>query len=393
MSLVIFTRDLRTVDNLTLIEASKYKDKIYPVFFIPQTAGTNVRTEEFLLGSLLDLKKNCPISIFKNFYFLKQIFQKVKINNVFITLDPTPDAESRDKKISSICKSSGIQFHQIQDLTLLPLHTVLNNAGKPYQKYTPFYRTFLKHKIQKPNLKKINFTKLPIKGKELKGPTIYGRQEALKLLKLKNYSQENNPSGLSPYIYFGCVSIRECLKIRNIKKQLAWREFYYNLYYKNKSIWAGLKKGKITWSNSNFNRWKNGKTGYHIIDAAMTELNITGYMSNRLRMLCADFLIKKMLIDWKKGEKYFAKKLIDYDPILNNGNWQWVSGFGTDSQPYFRTFSPTIQSKKVDPNGTYIKKWLPKLKNVNIDEIHNPSKTVKTYDIRVFISKFIKSRK
>ena len=184
---------------------------------------------------------------------------------------------------------------------------------------------------------------------------------------------------LSAYIKFGCISIREVYKKfkSNVKiiRQLIWRDFYANILFEYPNVLHQAMKEKyrkIKWNHNvqYLNAWKEGKTGFPIVDAAMRELNETGFMHNRGRLIVSSFLIKTLLINWQEGEKYFATRLIDYDPASNNGNWQWGASTGVDSQPYFRIFNPWLQSKTHDPDCAYIKKWIPELKDIPNKEIH-----------------------
>ena len=190
--------------------------------------------------------------------------------------------------------------------------------------------------------------------------------------KHRDYPALDSTTKLSAYIKFGCVSIREVYynyhKNRSLLRELIWREFYANImYYFPHVIGSNFKKkyDKIKWSNNKdwFDKWCKGQTGYALVDAGMNQLNTTGWMHNRVRMVVAMFLTKDLLIDWRWGEKYFATKLVDYDPASNNGGWQWSASTGTDAQPYFRIFNPEIQTKKYDKNYDYIKKWNPEYKS------------------------------
>jgi deoxyribodipyrimidine photo-lyase len=217
-----------------------------------------------------------------------------------------------------------------------------------------------------------------------------GRSAGLKVLDSalktqKHYSKTRDilsihTSLLSPYIKFGCVSIREVFhKFRTIKdltRQLIWREFYMNILYAHPHVLGHAMKpnyNKIRWrTNARYlHAWKTGNTGFPIVDAGMRQLNTTGYMHNRARLIVASFLTKTLLIDWREGEQYFAQKLVDYDPASNNGNWQWIASTGADSQPYFRIFNPYNQSAEVDEDAIYIKTWIPELKDIPAKEIHN----------------------
>jgi deoxyribodipyrimidine photo-lyase len=231
-----------------------------------------------------------------------------------------------------------------------------------------------------------------------------GRKEALKILKnireFKNYENTRNTlsletTNLSAYLKFGCLSIREVyyklLKTFNknhpLIRQLIWRDFYYHLGYGFIDRFGDSLKpqyDKIKWENNRtqFNSWKEGRTGYPVIDACMTQLNETGYMHNRGRLLTSSFLIKNLGIDWRWGEKYFAQSLVDYDVLVNNGNWQWGSGSGADSQPYFRTFNPWLQSERYDKDCEYIKYWLPNLESVDNKHLHNWEKFHNNYNLK-----------
>ena len=221
-----------------------------------------------------------------------------------------------------------------------------------------------------------------------------GRTNGLKQLsKIKNQKQYNSTrnnldkqtSELSAFIKFGCISIREVYwyikehlgPSSTLIYQLIWRDFYFQLGFGFPHVLKGKplkeKYSKIEWDNNptKLKKWKDGRTGFPIIDAGMRQLNTIGYMHNRARLITASFLVKTLLIDWRLGEKYYATRLYDYDPLVNNGNWQWVSSSGADSQPYFRIFNPWLQSKKHDPDCKYIKKWIPELKEVEPNIIHN----------------------
>jgi deoxyribodipyrimidine photo-lyase len=235
-----------------------------------------------------------------------------------------------------------------------------------------------------------------------------GSKEAIQLLsnfckkKISDYRLNRDfpslevTSFLSPHIHFGTISIRECFQ-KAIKaagnfnnawiNELIWREFYYNITYNFPNIIHQSFKNEydnIIWSYNEklLSNWKDGLTGYPIVDAGMRQLNDSGWMHNRLRMITAMFLTKDLFMDWRLGEKYFAEKLIDLDFSSNNGGWQWSASTGCDSQPYFRIFNPEIQSRKYDPEGKYIKKFVPELKNLPIYLLHNPSNITKSEEIK-----------
>lgn len=249
------------------------------------------------------------------------------------------------------------------------------------------------------------------------GGTNEGKKRLKSIKQFKDYGKKRNElsqdtTRLSPYLKYGCLSVREVYETMkkyigissDLIKQLIWRDFYIHLMYDNGYMLSGWygdnnssKKGfynnslkskydEIKWSNSKklFKKWCEGKTGFPIIDACMMELNESGYMHNRGRLISASFLIKILQIDWRWGERYFSTKLVDYDPAVNNGNWQWVSGSGADSQPYFRIFNTWTQSEKHDKQTEYIKKWLPQLEKAGIkpEHLHKWDKYYKEYDLK-----------
>jgi deoxyribodipyrimidine photo-lyase len=310
-------------------------------------------------------------------------------------------------KLTELCEKKGITIDYGADYYLHEPGTIFNGQGQPYQKFTPYYNAAIKKKVASPEANiKIHFNttnkklqhKITLEGALDKFVSNVnknisvngGRDNALKQLRIaatniKHYSKTHNDlnhsaSMLSAYIKFGCVSIREVYKIFRSKtdfiRQLIWRDFYANILFSFPHVLGSAMKpnyNKVKWHhNSNwFQAWCDGKTGFPVVDAGMRQLNVTGYMHNRARLIVSSFLIKTLLVDWQEGEKYFAKHLVDYDPASNNGNWQWSAGSGADSQPYFRIFNPWIQGSDYDPDCEYIKKWVPELSEVDPKAIHN----------------------
>jgi deoxyribodipyrimidine photo-lyase len=219
----------------------------------------------------------------------------------------------------------------------------------------------------------------------------------MKMIIPPNYKKTHNNLAtpttlLSPYIKFGCISVREAYEKFStpIVRQLFWRDFYAHILYAFPKLGHPVveKYEKLAWNNnqSHFNAWKNGKTGFPIVDACMRQLNISGYMHNRGRLIVASFLVKTLLIDWRWGEKYFAQNLVDYDVASNMHNWLWIAGGGADSQEYFRIFNPWEQSKKNDPDCVYIKKWIPEVADVENRKLHN---WFKDYDENIYIKPIV----
>jgi deoxyribodipyrimidine photo-lyase len=422
-NIFIFRRDFRIKDNIGLNNCINNSDIIYPIFiFTPEQVVDNSfksdNAVQFMCESLNYLKKKIKkLTFLKGDYIdvLTDIIKKNNITGIYTNTDYTKYSIKREKDIEKLCKKLDIEFHYYHDITLYEPKSITTGSGNVYQKFTPFYNTCMKLNPKKPTTKSFDkYNSAKSKYKITNINTFYnfnenlhvngGRKEALRILKkirdFKNYENTRNTlsletTNLSAYLKFGCISIRECYyklqkafnKKHPLIRQLIWRDFYYHLGYGFIDRFGNSLKpqyDKIKWENnrSQFNHWKDGKTGYPIIDACMQQMNETGYMHNRGRLLTSSFLIKNLGIDWRWGEKYFAQTLVDYDVLVNNGNWQWGSGSGADSQPYFRTFNPWLQSERYDKDCEYIKYWLPNLKDVNNKHLHNWEKYYKEYDLK-----------
>ena len=413
-SIFVFRRDLRIVDNLGLIYACKSSKSVIPIFiFTPEQIEDNGfksdNAVQFMIESLEELNNSLDDNL--GLYYGKQeniinelIEKDDNIEAVVFNGDYTPYAIKRDKSIARVCKKRNKKCVVRHDYLLHEIGTVLKDDDTPYRVYTPFYRSASKKTVNEPdNHKCRNIGKAPntpssIDFSETKKHYNHndailvrgGRSNAMKILDkdFKDYNNKRNDlthetTRLSAYIKFGNVSIREVYHKFKSKlpdsnqlfRQLYWREFYYYIafYFPVFSKSMKPKYDNIRWSGDNdiFTKWCEGNTGYPIVDAGMREMNETGYMHNRSRLITSNFLVKLGLVSWRKGEKYFARMLTDYDPCVNNGNWQWTSGSGADSQPYFRIMNPWIQSEKFDKNAEYIRKWVTELKNVETKHIHN----------------------
>ena len=415
LGLFIFRRDFRLYDNKGLIEALKNNDYVLPIFIMTPVQLTKNKYKsdncvQFMFESLLDLEEQLAEKGGKLYYFygepdkiIGKLIKETRTTKVYVNMDYTGYSIKRDKKIENICKKNGVEFVSIEDLPLNPIGSI-KTGDDIYLKFTPYFNKAKKIKVNEPmrNNYKNYYTKSV--SNEYKGDfkrffqindEIWqhgGRNNALKILgnvdEFKNYNKMRNmlnypTTNLSAYIKFGCVSIREVywsfknkLGMGNdLIKQLYWRDFYMNIIWRYPdSLDTSLKENyrKIKWENDvkYFNAWKKGETGFPIVDACMRQLNQTGYMHNRGRLIVSNFLIKILLNDWDKGAKYFAERLYDYDPSANSGNWQWGASTGADSQPYFRIFNPWLQSKKFDPNGEFIKKYVPELDDVDAKDLH-----------------------
>ena len=417
--LFIFRRDLRIVDNNGLNFLSELCNNIYTIFiFTPEQVGSGNKYKsdnavQFMIESLADLaseirKQGGKLHTFygHNEKVIADCIKAWNINVVAFNLDITPYARERDDEIVKMCQRIEIFVTYDFDYYLHPPGTIKSGSGLPYQKFTPYYQTASKIKVQKPVGKRhIKFgskdahipnkitldsaiTKFTQKNEDI---LVHGgRPEALKLLSravktLNNYGTSHNDlnkhtSELSASIKFGCISIREMYYALRSKtaliRQLYWRDFYANVMYEFPRVLGHSLKpkyDKINWHhNSNwFNAWKKGETGYPIVDAGMRQMNTTGYMHNRARLIVASFLVKTLLIDWREGEEYFAQTLTDYDVANNNGNWQWIASSGADSQQFYRIFNPWLQGENFDKDCEYIKKWVPELSTLDPKIIHN----------------------
>jgi len=429
-SIFMFRRDLRLDDNTGLIAALNMSEKVIPCFiFDPRQVEKkntfrSLNSIQFMMESLADLEQQLKSKKGKLYRFygvaedvISQLLKKEKIEAVFVNRDYTPFSIKRDEKIRLHCYREGIDFHSFSDIVMHEVDAIKTGNGDPYTVFTPYYKKASKEPVRKPvKIKKPAFytkviTILASKKKyaqplEYENPDIHvhgGRSYALKILKslskFKDYAKVRDyPSipttNLSVYIKYGNVSIREVYYAMQKKlgakstlsRQLYWHDFYTQLAYFSPYVFGQpfrLKYKKLKWSTStkNFKIWCNGLTGFPIVDAGMRQLNETGYMHNRVRMIVGSFLIKDLHLNWLWGEKYFAQLLVDYDPCVNNGNWQWVASTGADASPYFRIFNPWLQQKKFDPECEYIKKWIPELKDFDPKVIHAWEKFHSEYDV------------
>ena len=426
--LYIFTRDLRLEDNTCLIHALKECQTIVPIFIFNPTQidDTNKYKSnncvQFMCECLDELNDSLKSKKSRLFYFYGEPVDVVEsilkhhkeIMSVYMTKDYTPFATSRETKLKKMCEKRNVLFTLKEDHVLNPIDEIKNTSGNSYVKFTPYQRAASKIKVKFPeknNNKNYISSKKKIYGEYKKNihnfyeenPNIFvhgGRSNAIEILKQisehdkynseRDYPAIEGTTHLSAYLKFNVVSIREVYhffkkKLPRTSKlftQLYWRDFYMSVMFHNPHVINGnMNKSNIKWDyDANlFKKWKEGKTGFPLVDAGMRQLNEIGWMHNRVRMLVANFLVKIMHIDWQHGEKYFAQKLVDYDPSNNNGGWQWCASTGTDSQPYFRYFNPWSQSKKYDLGTIYIKKWIPELKDIPSKDIHKWDKTHSKY--------------
>jgi deoxyribodipyrimidine photo-lyase len=417
--LFIFRRDLRIIDNNGLNFLSTICKNIYTIFiFTPEQVGSSNKYKsdnavQFMIESLQDLasdikKEGGHLYTFygHNEKVIADCIKTWDINIVAFNLDITPYARERDAGIVKLCQKMKVFVTYDHDYYLTEPGSVVNGSGNPYVKFTPYYETARKLKVEKPAGKR----QLKLKSSELhipnkitldlamkkfvgkENPDILvggGRTNAIKQLRIaskniKHYAQTRDElykptSQLSAYIKFGCISIREVYYAfksnHSFIRQLYWRDFYSNVLYSFPNVLGNSlnkKYDKIRWHHNEkwLEAWKNGMTGIPIVDASQRQLLQTGWTHNRGRMISSSILIKIFLIDWREGERFYAEHLVDYDVANNNGGWQWSSGGGSDAQPFFRYFNPYTQSKEHDPKCEYIKTWIPELKNVPPEDIH-----------------------
>ena len=407
VSVFWFRRDLRLDDNVGFLAALKGDSPVLPIFifdseildrlpkddaritFIHETLQTMRGQLQDEYGSSLALYHGKPENIFNT------LLTEYEVQAVYANRDYEPYAKERDENISQILKDNEVAFLTFKDQVIFEKDEIVKDDGDPYVVYTPYKNKwkgafdpdkhveiqytsqYLDNAIQHsrlPNLSlaDIGFEESSIKVPEFTvTPTLIENYE-----KTRNFpAKENGTSRLGPHLRFGTASVRKMMKKAIAEKnevfwsELIWREFFMQILWhfphtRNKSFRP--KYDRIEWRNNEaeFEKWKTGQTGYALVDAGMRELNTTGYMHNRVRMLVASFLCKHLLIDWRWGETYFAEKLLDYDMSANVGNWQWAAGSGVDAAPYFRIFNPMTQVEKFDKQKEYIKKWVPELQEL-----------------------------
>jgi deoxyribodipyrimidine photo-lyase len=400
LSVFWFRRDFRLHDNAGLFHALKENPSVLPIFifdtsilnrledkydrrvdFIHQ-AISQINTELVSLGSSLKVFYCDPNEAFE------QLTKEYSIKNVYTNHDYEPYALKRDEEVRVLLSNKNIGFKTFKDQCVFEKSEVTKDDGKPYTVFTPYankwkkklkpfyYKAYPNHLYFKnfikqssnaiPSIEQMGFVKTDI---------LVPKKIAVNDLLLKNYKEQRDypavsgTTRLSIHLRFGTVSVRQLVaKTLPLSEawlnELIWRDFYMMILSHFPHVANNSFKKEydlIPWRNNEneFEKWCHGETGFPLVDAGMRELNVTGFMHNRVRMIVSSFLIKDLLIDWRWGEAYFAKKLNDFDLSANNGGWQWAAGSGCDAAPYFRVFNPTEQQKKFDPKFEYIKKWVP----------------------------------
>lgn len=397
-----FRRDLRLNDNAGLYEALIHPSEggIQPLFIFDSNILDKLKNPEdkrlpFLHETVLELKKDLQAVGSDLWIFYgepEEIFAKLtvehNISSIFVNHDYEPSAIARDEKIKKRVEKKGIQFHSFKDQVIFEKEEVLSGQMNPYTIYTPYKKKWLeslspfylksyptekyfknllrsKKSLAAPSLKEMGFKKINIEYPSVKPP--------LKIIdqydKTRDFPAQNGTSHLGLHLRFGTISVRELARLakkynQTYLSELIWREFFMQILFHFPHVEKASFRpqyDKVEWldNKKDFERWSQGETGYPLVDAGMRELNSTGYMHNRVRMVTASFLTKHLLQYWLKGERYFARELLDYDLAANNGNWQWAAGTGCDAAPYFRVFNPETQLQRFDPELEYVKKWVP----------------------------------
>lgn len=395
-----FRRDLRLNDNVGLFEALSNKNKVLPIFIFDSDILDKLKNNDarvsFIyenlqnINTLLKQKFKSSLAIFhgKPEAVYKTLIKDYNIEAVFANTDYEPYAKARDLKIETLLEKNNIEFKTFKDQVIFEKDDVVKSDGTPYLVYTPYMKRW------KETFKTLDFKSYPsedllnnlIDHTELPNPTLLdlGFNKSHQNIEpytinptlieqyedTRNFPSKDSTSKLGPHLRFGTVSVRNMVKKARAQtneiflQELIWREFFMQILWhfpQTQTESFKPKYDRIEWRNneSEFKLWCEGKTGYPLVDAGMQQLNETGFMHNRVRMLVGSFLCKHLLIDWRWGEAYFAEKLHDYDMSSNIGNWQWVAGCGVDAAPYFRIFNPTTQIQKFDKNLSYIKQWVP----------------------------------
>ncbi len=399
ISVFWFRRDLRLQDNTALFHALNSEHEILPVFIfdeeiiseLPKDDGRISFIHESLqainqslntFNSSIRVEKGNPMEVWT------QLISKYEIDTVFANKDYEPYARKRDTEIHQLLAKNNIAFKLYKDQVIFEESEITKSDGLPYTMFTP-YKNKWHEKFQyidspplpfpkKPNFKEKSFDLPALNALGFEKSGIHVQPYTLDAISdyenTRNFPSLDSTSYLSPHLRFGTIGIRQLIAqipIANTPfiNELIWREFFMQILFHFPEVTHHNFKSKyngVKWRNdeTEFQKWCDGQTGYPIVDAGMRQLNETGYMHNRVRMITAGFLCKHLLIDWKWGEAYFANKLLDYELSSNNGNWQWAAGTGCDSAPYFRIFNPTEQIKKFDKNLEYINTWVPEFNSL-----------------------------
>jgi deoxyribodipyrimidine photo-lyase len=414
-SLFIFRKDLRTADNTALNLALQQSKKVIACFiFDKRQLETHSYQSKpalhFMLQSLGDLQNqfkniNSKLTLFQGLPsdIIENLHARNNIQAVFFNRDYTPFSLQRDSEISMLCAKLNIDLFVCADALLNEPEQAVKNDGGAYKVFTAFYNNARQICVPQPQpltigqfltvdstttLEEISLLDT-FQTTTIQGGRVVALAQLENIKRCVHYAENRdvpalqNTSHLSAHLKFGTISVREAYAAitkdlgfeHSLLRQLYWRDFLTHIAFHFPQVFGHAfveKFDKIPWENDlqKFQAWTDGKTGFPIVDAGMRELNETGFMHNRVRMIVASFLTKDLRISWRWGERYFAQHLIDYDPCLNNGNWQWSASTGCDAQPYFRIFNPWLQQQKFDPNCGYIYRHVPELRAISAKILH-----------------------
>lgn len=414
-----FRRDLRLFDNVGLSEALSSGLPVLPIFIYDTEILEDLPSDDHRVSFIYKINKELnkklaehnsgllvlhgkPIEVFK------ELIAKYNVDTVYYNRDYEPYAINRDIAIEKLLEGNSVKAKDFKDQVIFERKEIVKNDGTPYIVFTPYknrwleryentnhlelkdvdFKRFYQQRFSYPDISSLGFKESALTPRSINYEVIedYG--------KFRDYPSMRYSSNLGLHLRFGTVSIRELVSLARLKSsvflsELIWREFFmqvlYNFPYVSDTCFR-KKYENLPWRNNEkeFEAWCRGETGYPIVDAGMHELNSTGYMHNRVRMIAASFLVKHLLIDWRWGEAYFAEKLFDYELSSNNGNWQWVAGTGCDAAPYFRIFNPIEQQKKYDKSFEYIKEFLPGFNenrgtNKIVDHVYARKRAIEVY--------------
>jgi deoxyribodipyrimidine photo-lyase len=427
-TLVWFRRDLRDYDHAALYHALESSSEVYCVFIfdtaiLEKLCNKADRRVEFIWESVRELKQllqahgsDLIVQHGDARVEIPRIATALGVEAVFANRDYEPDAKARDSFVAEQLAADGIGFHDFKDQVIFDTDEVLTQGGKPFGVFTPYKNAWLKklndfylqpHAVDRhiQNLAKVSpgplipledmgFSRTNLAGMQLPTGVSGGSRLFCNFLErisqyktARDFPAVKGPSYLSVHLRFGTVSIRHLARTawqlggagaESWLSELIWRDFYFQVLHHHPRVAAGhafkadFEQLAFPDDDALFEAWCEGRTGYPLVDAAMRQINRTGWMHNRLRMVAASFLVKDLLVDWRRGERYFADHLIDYDLSANNGGWQWAASTGCDAQPWFRIFNPVTQSERFDAEGKFIRKCVPELAACNDKEIHAP---------------------
>lgn len=407
MNVFWFRRDLRLEDNVGLFEALRSGEKVLPIFIFDKNILDELPKDDARVTFIFELlskintqlkKKDRKLAVFYGdpLLVLKTLIEEHQIHNVYTNHDYEPYALKRDQAVAQLLKKNNIGFQAFKDQVVFEKGEIAKDDGTPYVVFTPYAKKWKEnfrekmlqnhpseHQLEQIATHKYPFLSLKDIGFKASQINVPDFDVSKKLIAnyedTRNFPALDETSHLSPHLRFGSVSIRKIAAKamaetnKTFLGELIWREFFMQILWHfphtvHKSFKPKYDAIQWRYAEAEFKKWCDGATGYPIVDAGMRELNATGHMHNRVRMIVASFLCKHLLIDWRWGETYFAQKLLDYEQSSNVGNWQWAAGSGVDAAPYFRIFNPTEQVKKFDKDLEYIKKWVPELDTFDYPE-------------------------